>query len=327
VKFYEFVDQAPDVGRLVVIEGTERVLADRALDLIVNRLLPPALAELNLQRFGADDVGDFSRVREAAAAMPFLAERRLTVVSEAQALKAQARRDLLAVAQDVPEGNTLAIVDLTAPRSQRPQSLGALAGRSALRIDTTASEEVRARFVTDTLKELEAKAEPRVVDALVRSDADLVAVRNDLEKLALGGKRITVADLEREALSIEDPKTYKYASALVGGATGRALRIADECFAGNPRGAAMQLLSAIAGECGYLWELTRRGGELPARLQFRERTLRPIARRVGPKRARLAHERAVGAIEAIVTGQAVSDPDDQRTLVERISVEVSELLR
>ena len=324
MKFYDFLDKQPAIGRLVVIEGTERVLAERALEVVLDRLLPPETRDLNLERFGGDDAADAGRVREALQAMPFLAERRVVVVEDAHALKAQPRRDLLAVAHDAPEGNTLVILDLLSPRSERPQALGAALGRAALRVDTSASEDVRARFVEETLARLGAKADGRVLHALARSDAALAAVRNDLEKLALGGKTITLRDVEGEALSIEDPKAYLYASNLVEGRVAEALAIAQECFDGDSR-SGVPLLSALATECGYLWELTRPGGELPARLRWRERTLRGLAQRVGERRARLAYERAVRGVEAIVTGRAGSDAGDHRTLVERISVELSGL--
>lgn len=323
MKFYDFVDKRPAIGTLVVIEGTERALAERALEVVIDRLLPPEVRELNLQRFAAEEVGDFARVREAVAAMPFLAERRVTVVAEAQTLKAQARRDLLAAAQNVPDGNTLVILDLLSPRSQRPQALGAQASRAALRIDSTAGEEARARFVEETLDALGAKADARAIDALARSPVELTAVRNDLEKLALSGKKIAIADLERESLSIEDPKPYKYATAVVEGRIAEALSIAQECFSNEPRNSAVPLLAALATECGYLWELARAGGALPERLRWRERTMRPLARRVGSRRARAAHERALHGIEAVVTGRAGSDPEEVRALVERISVELS----
>lgn len=326
MKFYDFLDKQPAIGKLVIIEGTERVLAERALEVLVDRLLPNEVRELNLQRFAPEEVGDASRVREAVAAMPFLADRRVVVVTDTQSLRAQARHDLWAAAQDVPEGNTLALLDLLSPRSQRPQPFGALAGRSALRIDTTAGDETRARFVEETLDRLGAKAEPRVIDELARSQADLASVRNDLEKLALAGAKITRRDLEREALSIEDPKAYKYASALVEGRIAEALTIANECFATDPR-AGVALLSALAIECDYVWELAREGGRLPERARWRERFLRPVAARVGEQRARTAYDRAVHAVEAIVTGRAGSDSDDQRTLVERISVELAAMLR
>ena len=196
-----------------------------------------------------------------------------------------------------------------------------------MRIDTTAGEDVRERFIADTLVALGAGADGRAIDALVRADADLAAVRNDLEKLALMGKKIAFKDLESESLSIEDPKAYKYASALVEGKTAQAFSIARDLFTNDPRGAAIPLLNALATECGYLWEMARKGGELPARAKWRERVLRPLASRVGERRARIAYERAVRGIEAIVTGQAGNDPEDHRTLVDRISAELAGLSR
>jgi len=66
---------------------------------------------------------------------------------------------------------------------------------------------------------------------------------------------------------------------------------------------------------------------VPARFRWRERVLRPIARGMGPARARNAYERAVRGVEAIVTGRGGSDPEDYRTLVERISAECAMLAR
>ncbi|HMF29561.1 MAG TPA: hypothetical protein VKE42_12355 [Candidatus Cybelea sp.] len=327
MKFYDFIDKQPAIGKLVVIEGTERVFAERALEVLLDRLLPPAVRDLNLARFSADEAADAPRVAEALQAMPFLADRRVVVVSEAQTMRAVARRALWEVAQTVPEGSTLVLIDLLPARGKGPQSFGVMAGRAALRIDTMAGEEARARFVDETLGRLSAKAEPRVASELARSGSDLAAVRNDLEKLALAGKKITMKDLEREALSIEDPKAYKYASALAEGRVDEALAIAHELFADEPRGAAVPLLSALATECLCIWELARPGGELPARFRWREWALRPIARRAGERRARVAYERALRGIEALVTGRAGNDPDDHRSFVDRLTVELSGLSR
>jgi DNA polymerase III delta subunit len=328
LKFYDFLDNQPAIGKLVVVEGTERVLGERALEVLLERLLPPEVRDLNLARFNAEEAAETARVAEALQAMPFLAERRLVVVSDTQTMRAQPRRDLWEVAQNVPEGNTLVLLDLLAPtRGKGPQPFGVLAGRAALRIDTTPSAQTRARFVEETLERLNVKADARVVDELARSAAPLAAIRNDLEKLALAGKKITMKDLARETLSMEDPKAYKYASALAEGRVAEALAIAHELFSDEPRGAAVPLLSALATEWLSLWELARAGGELPARARWRERALRPIARRVGERRARVAYERAVRGLEAIVTGRAGNDPDEQRTLVDRISVELARITR
>lgn len=327
MKFYDFLDKGPAIGRLVVIEGTERVLTERALETIVESLLPPDVRELNSQRFNGQEAADAVRVREAMQAMPFLADRRVVIVADAQTLDAQERRNLAAVALEVPEGNTLIVTDVLSPRSKRPPAFATLLEGLALRVDTTATRDVRARFVRETLERLGARAGDRVVEALTESGAGLAAIRNDLEKLALSGSTIALQDLEREALAIEDPKTYLYASALLDGRVSEALAIAHECFASEPRGAAVPLLVALANECSYVWELARRGGSLPARMQWREDKLRPLARRVGARRAQLAYDRAVGGLEAIVTGRAGSDPGDYRALVERISVELSGLSR
>jgi DNA polymerase III delta subunit len=326
VKFFEFLDKEPAIGKLVIVEGTERVLAERAVEVLLDRLLPAEVRDLNLVRFGPDDLGDMARLREDVQAMPFLADRRVVVVSEAQTLRADPRRTLATVMHDVPDGNTLVVTDLLSPRSAKPQSLGSLAGRSALRIDTTADEAARARFVTDTLERLNAKAEPRVVSEIVRSQADLAAIRNDLEKLALTGKKITLAELEHEALAIPDPKAWKYARAVVEGKIKLALAIADELFE-TDRKAAMPLLSALARACDNLWELARPGGgTLPGTDKWHENYLRPLVRSVGTRRARVAYERTVHGIEAIVTGRAGSDPEEQRTLVDGITVGLGEFL-
>jgi DNA polymerase III delta subunit len=258
---------------------------------------------------------------DAVNAMPFLADRRVVVVRNCQRLRAQPRRDLWAVAENVPAGNTLVLEDLFPPaKKTKPEPYGQLAGRKALRIDTTPNADVRERFVRETLERLGAKAQPRVIAMMADGDADLGALQNDLEKLALGGGTITIADLERESLSIEDPKAWQYAAAVVDGRAADALAIAFELFANDPRGAAVPLTKMLAEEFALLWELARSGGgELPPRHRWRERVLRPIARRVGERRARIGYEAAVRGFERVVTGQA----DDPRGLIELLTADLA----
>jgi DNA polymerase III delta subunit len=327
LKFYDFVDKAPAIPKLVIVEGEERVLAERALEILLDRLLPADVRDLNLDKIPAIEFSDASRLRESVQSMPFLAERRVVILTDAQTLKAQPRRDLLDAALAVPDGNTLVITDLLSPKSKRPEPLGPQVGRAALRIDTSAGADARGRFVNETLEALGATPHARTIGALAGSEADLAAVRNDLQKLALLGKKITFKDLEQESLSIEDPKAYKFASFIVEGRVADGLAVAHELFANEPRSAAMPLLMALATEFGFIWELSRPGGELPARAKWRERVLRPLASRIGQARAQRAYERAVGGCEAIVTGQAGNDPEDHRTLVERISAELAQAVR
>lgn len=319
MKYYDFVDKEPSLGKLVIIEGVETLLAERALTLALDRMLPLDVRDLNLDLFDGTEHDQLARIGDAVAAMPFLAERRVVVVRRCHEMRAQPRRELWEVAETVPAGNTLVLEDLLAPtRKAKPEPFGALAGRTGLRIDTTANAEVRDRFVRETLAELGVKAEARVVSALAGGEAELAAIRTDLEKLALSGKTISFADLERESLAIEDPKAYKYASALVAGRADEALAIAAEMFEGDSRGAAVPLVSALAREFLLLWELTR-DGELPARDRWRERILRPLAMRIGERRARFGYERAVRSFEAIVTGRI----EEPRLVVEMLSAEIA----
>ena len=220
--------------------GRGPLLAQRALDAVLDRLLPEDMRALNCDVFDGPESDGIGRAAgDAVNAMPFLADRRVVVVRNCHRLRAQPRRDLWAVAENVPDGNTLVLEDLFPPaKKTKPEPFGQLAGRKALRIDTTPNADVRERFVRETLERLGAKAQPRAVMMLAESDADVGSIRNDLEKLALAGKTITVADLERESLSVEDPKAWQYAAAVVEGRAAEALAIAFELFANDPRGAA-----------------------------------------------------------------------------------------
>jgi DNA polymerase III delta subunit len=322
VKYYDFLDKQPKLDGLVVIEGDDAILAQRALDVVLDRLLPPDMRQLNCDVFDGAETDSIGRsVGDAVNAMPFLAERRVVVVRNCQRMRAHPRRDLWAVAENVPAGNTLILEDLFPPaKKTKPEPFGAMAGRKATRIDTTPNADVRERFVRETLERLGAKAQPRVIAALAEGDADLGAIQNDLEKLALSGATITIADLERESLSVEDPKAWQYASAVVEGRPSDALAIAFDLFANDPRGAAVPLASALAGEFALLWELARPGGgALPARHRWRERILRPIARRVGERRARYGYEAAVRGFEAVVTGRI----DDPRAMIELLTADLA----
>ena len=325
MKFYEFLDKSPKIDGLVVIEGEDPILAQRALDAVLDRIIPEDMRALNCDVFDGPESDAIGRAAgDAINAMPFLADRRVVVVRNCHRLRAQPRRDLWAVAENVPDGNTLVLEDLFPPaKKTKPEPYGQLAGRKALRIDTTPNADVRERFVRETLEALSAKAQPRVVTILAESDADVGSIRNDLEKLALLGRTIAVADLERESLSVEDPKAWQYAAAVVEGRPSEALAIAFELFANDPRGAAVPLASALAGEFALLWELARPGGgDLPPRHRWRERVLRPIARRIGERRARYGYEAAVRGFEAVVTGRI----DDGRSMIELLTADLGSRL-
>jgi len=323
IKFFDFLDKQPKLDGLIVIEGTDALLAQRTLDVIIERALPADMRALNLDVIAGPETEHVGRaVADASTAMPFLAELRVIVVRNCHQLRAQPRRDVWDAALALPAGNTLVLEDLFAPNKKtKPEPFGPLAGRKALRIDTTLAADVRERFVRETLARLGAGAEPRVISELAAGDADLGSIQNDLEKLALAGKSITFAMLESESLSIEDPKAWHYAQALVEGRPDEALAIAFELFAADPRGAAIPLASAIAGEMSLLWELARPGGgaAIEPRHRWRAPKLQVVARRIGPARARRGYEAAVRGFEAVVTGRI----DDGRAMIELLTADIA----
>jgi len=321
VKYFDFIDKAPEIGALAIVEGTEQLFADRAIAVIEERLLDPATRELNGERFVGPELDSMEPVAAACAAMPFLGLARVVVVRRAQEMRAAPRRALWEVAGNVPAGNTLVIEDLQSPAKRaKPETFGQLAGRSALRIDVSAAADARARYVREALAELGVTAEPAAIAAIANGNAPLASVRSDLEKLALCGPRISLDDLLRESIIAEDVKAYQAASALVEGRADRALALTHEMIAAHgDRGAAVPLLAAVAAEYRLLWELARPNGEVPERMRWRERVLRPIARRLGQKRARLGYERAVRGFEALVTGRS----EDLRTVMAVLAAEAS----
>ncbi len=312
MKAYDFFDTPPKFGKLVVIEGTERALADRALACVIDLLLEPGERDLNLDRFTGSECGSFDGVAGALASLPFLGSRRVVVVRGAHELRVDPRRALIAVAEHAPAGNVLVIEDLVSPASKRPEPIAKALGRAALRIDCSPGADARARFVRETLEELGATAAPAAVAALLQSDGDFAALRTDLEKLALGGGTIGLEDVMNEILVTEDVRAYQFASAAVAGRAADALTLAHELFASDPRGAAVPLLAALAAEYTLVWEVARPGGALPGRAKWRERELRTVARAIGERRARAGFERAIRGFEAVVTGRA----DDPRIIVE-----------
>ena len=316
MKFYDFIEKTPKLSSLIIIEGVERVLADRALRVIEERI--GFENGYGIERFSAPRLESFRAVEESLRSLGFFSERRLVIVRDAHELRAQPRRDLWALTANLDENTTLVIEDLFPPlKKTKPEPFGQLAPKGTLRIDTTAGPPIRAQFVNERVRQLGVGIEPAAVAALAESEGELSAILNDLEKLSLGGSVITLEALSSETLSENDPKAYKYASAVLEGKTAAALAIAHELFASDPRGAAIPLLSALATEYSLVWELTRVGGELSARFRWRERALRPLAQRFGARGARRGFERAMRGFEAAVTGRA----DDGRTLVECITAE------
>lgn len=317
MKFYDFLDKPKALPPLIIIEGVERELAELATAEIIARITAVD-AGVAVERFRAPAMESFKPVSESLVSPGFFSTRTILVLRDVHELRAAPRRALWEIAQTVAEPVTLILEDLMSPaKKTKPEPLSRLAERSAYCIDTTANAAVRTRYIGGVAAAAGVTLEPEALRTLVDGGADLAAIRNDLQRLALDDVPVRLEMLARESLGVEDPKAYQYASALTSGDDRRAFATIADLFEDDPRGAAVPLFSALATEYGLLWELARGNGSLPARHRWRERTLKPLAAKLGARTARRGFERALGGFEAIVTGRA----DDPRLLVETISAE------
>lgn len=320
MKYYDFIDKAPKIGKVVVVEGDERPLVDSAIDRVTLQLVPGDLQTLNVERFSAPALESLGLVESALSAMPFLAQARVVVMRDCGQLNAKGREALWAITLRIPEGNTLILEDRPPAGKRAPAALGK-GVRTVLRIDCDADAQTRERFARELVERLGVSVEPRLIGIIAGGKSELAALQTDLEKLAIGSGNITLADFERETIAVSDAKAYKYAAALAEGNVAKAIEIAAECFENDARDAAIPMLYALATEYSAMWEAGREGGEIPARLRWKERALKASARRIGVRGAHAGYELVVGAFEAIVTGR-VAEP---RQVLEVLTAELGAL--
>ena len=95
MRYYDFLDKAPKIDGLVIIEGTDSVLAQWALDTLLDRLIPADMRALNLEVIDGPATDELARtVADSVAAMPFLAERRVVAVRGCERIRRSAASSL-----------------------------------------------------------------------------------------------------------------------------------------------------------------------------------------------------------------------------------------
>ena len=261
LKFYDFVDKQPKLDGLVIIEGRTRARAARARDAARPPAAGgPARAQLrHLRRAGDRAIGAPSATRSTPCRFWPSGGSWSCAIASACA-RSRGATSGRSPKPYPPATRWCSKTSLPPAKKTKPEPFGAMAGRKATRIDTTPNADVRERFVRETLERLGAKA-AAARDRGARRQRR--GPRRDPERPREARARRRhdhLAALERESLAVEDPKAWQYASAVVDGRAAEALAIAFELFANDPRGAAVPLASALAGEFGLLWELARPDG-------------------------------------------------------------------
>jgi len=235
VKYYEFLDKAANADGLVVIEG-DRYDPRPASPRGAARPADPARhagAQPRRHRRACDRRPRTRRRRRDCGNAVFSPSGASSLCAVANGLRAQPRARRLGGGRRCSGRKTRWSSKICSRRTRRRsrKPFGKLAGRKALRIDTTVNAEVRDRFVRETLAALgcvggsraRSPRSPRAKPISARSPTTL--------RSSHSAARVTLADLERESLAVEDPKGRGTTrNALIEGRTSEALEIAFDLF-------------------------------------------------------------------------------------------------
>lgn len=181
-----------------VVEGEEPLLAQEAIDLLVEACIPKAARDFNFDTFAGDDEAARNFLA-LAGAFPFMAERRLVVVRRFEKLRL-AERDESALIEYLKSPNATTVLALVATKLDRRTSLAKLLDRHATGVEAGGLKddalpgwvETRARSAGLTL-------EPAAAQRLVElAGPGLLELANEIEKLAVryAGARVRTEDVE-----------------------------------------------------------------------------------------------------------------------------------
>jgi DNA polymerase III delta subunit len=317
--YRQFVAHPPsELPRLVVIAGTEHVLADEVVRRLVETALPDeSLRPLNVDTLDAAESADFSTLAERLAALPFLADRRLVTVRGCVELRNDDRIALRETIGEVPDHALLIIDDCGEPKPQRGRapkdkvnSADFTSGHAgALIVDCTMDEDERELYVAEYASSIGA-----TIDAGARTYLgafeSVYEIRNALDRLALMGKKITRAAAEEYVRPPGDPKLWDLGNAVGRGDLQSALRVVRELVT-RPEEATGPLIW-LAGDAQIAWELAcganpRSWAAATGQSPFRAMKLWDVARKRTPQQARDNVRLTMKALEDSITGKRVPD--------------------
>ncbi len=317
--YRQFIASTPSaLPRLVVITGSEHVLADEVLRRLVELALPDeSLRPLNVDTLDALETADFSVLAEKLAALPFLAQSRVVTVRNTIELRNDDRMGLRDAIGEIPEHALLIIDDSGEPKPQRGRapkdkvhSADFAAGHSAaLVVDCSMDENEREQYIIEYAASIGVTVDAGARHYLAAFES-VYEIRNALDRLALMGKRITRSAAEEYVRPPGDPKLWDLGNAVGRGDLQAALRIARELVT-RPEEAAGPLIW-VAGDAQIAWELSsganpRSWAAATGQSPFRAMKLWDLARKRTPQQARDNVRLTMKALEDSLTGKRVPD--------------------
>ena len=255
----------PDPARpLIVLHSSSYVLKRRELQRLVSQLLRPEDLEYALEQYWAGE----DKLEVIAAAIPsasLLADERVVVVHELQAVGAKDQKLLTRPLENTPPGTTVIIT--TAPKSDRDKKKPPLASEllklaqkvGEVRQLAEPGDRQIAGWVAQEVAGYGKEIDRAAVEALLNttgSDVDRLA--NEIAKLAVyvgTAPLISVADVQAASSAGDDRGVFDLVDAIGRRDAPTAIDIVRTLMpAGTKRGAAIGILGMIARQIRLLWQ-------------------------------------------------------------------------
>ncbi|MFM7268282.1 MAG: DNA polymerase III subunit delta [Cyanobium sp.] len=258
--------------------GDDETARGRAVDQLVEQLVDPAWAAINLSRLDGNDTAQALQALEEARTPPFGAGARVVVLQRSPFCSqgpAELAERLEASLPLIPEACHLLLVSAGKPdaRLRTTKALKKLAAEKSFALPAIWDGEGQLELVQRTTADLGLKLEPAAVEALAEAiGSDSARLSSELEKLGLfaagsGGPRsgaqpapITLAAVEA-LVGGRSTSSLAVGDALLAGRPAEAIALADALLAANEP--ALRIVAALSSQVrGWLWvALLERQGE------------------------------------------------------------------
>jgi DNA polymerase-3 subunit delta len=252
--------------------GDDEAARNRAVEALVQDLVDPAWATINLSRLDGNDPAQAARALEEARTPPFAGGARLVVLQRSpfcSQCPAELGAQLETSLALIPEHCHLVLVSPGKPdaRLRTTKALKKHAEERSFNLPAVWDGAGQVELVAATARELGLSLEPAAAEALAEAiGSDSARLASELEKLALH------ADAPGQGAAI----TAAAVEALVGGRSTSSLAVGDALLAGQPAEAiarvdallaanepALRIVAALSSQVrGWLWvSLLQKAGE------------------------------------------------------------------
>lgn len=238
-----------------VLEGPEEYIKHSALETLRRRILPPGLEDMNENRLRDPDA---DTLIAAAETLPFMAEKRLVVVTESCMLQGKAKgydegRSAAALAdyfRDPPE--SCCVVFYVRDRADGRKKLYQALKKTAEIVQFGPLDDSEMiRWIAQTLKKAGKKISVPVCQKLTfTAGTELYALHGELQKLAAyAGDREEILPEDIDAVCVRTAayRVYDMTAALMRGEAGEAFRLARQLQKDGEE--PLFLLALLQGEC------------------------------------------------------------------------------